>query len=122
MGPIGNSEIIEDKFIKDLAHKENLDVRDDIPGAGLLESFKDMELTANEELQLNQKIVTFYEKTSNYNFEVWSEWCGFFRPFGWILSVVFSKRLQQLNLPLSSMDSAKGIKSTIIKLVERAQR
>jgi hypothetical protein len=42
---------------------------------------------------LNDKIVDFYEKTSNYNFEVWSEWCGFFRPFGWLLSIVFSKRL-----------------------------
>jgi hypothetical protein len=118
-GPIGDTEVIEDKFIKDIALEENLDIHHNIPDAGLLESFEDLELTANEKSKLNQKVVTFYEETSNYNFEVWSEWCGFFRPFGWILSVVFSKRLQQLNLPLSAMDSAKGIRSTIIKLVDK---
>ena len=119
IGPIGDTEIIKDKFINDIAQMENLEVQEDISDVGLLESFDDLELTDNEKALLNHKVVDFYEKTSNYNFEVWSEWCGFFRPFGWLLSIVFSKRLQQLNLPLSSLDSAKGIRSSIIKLVDR---
>jgi len=65
---------------------------------------------------IRPEIIDFYERTSNYDFEFWSEWCGFFQPFGWLLSVLFSKRLQQLNLPLSSMDSSKGINSQILKL------
>lgn len=119
IGPIGDVEIIKDKFIKDIAQKDNLEIRENTVDGGLLQSFNDLELTDNERALLNQKVVNFYEKTSNYNFEVWSEWCGFFRPFGWALSIVFSKRLQQLNLPLSSMDSAKGIQSNIIKLVDK---
>ena len=119
LGPIGETEIIKDSFIKALAQKENLEILHNIPDAGLLESFTELELTEIERTTLNSKVATFYEHTANYHFEVWSEWCGFFRPFGWILSKAFSKRLQQLNLPLSSMDSAKGIKSSIIKLVDR---
>jgi hypothetical protein len=122
IGPIGGTEIIKDSFINDLAQKERLEIQDNNPDAGLLESFKELELTNSEELMLNPKVIRFYERTADYNFEVWSEWCGLFRPFGWILSVVFSKRLQQLNLPLSSMDSAKGIKSSIIKLVDRKDK
>ena len=119
VGPIGGVHIIKDQFINDVALSNNLEIRENLANAGLLESIDDLELTASEKALLNHKIVNFYEKTSNYNFEVWSEWSGLFRPFGWLLSIVFSKRLQQLNLPLSSMDSAKGIKSNIIKLVAR---
>lgn len=119
LAPIGNNEIIKDQFIKELAEDENLEIEQNLPNAGLLESFADLELTDSQKALLNKKIIDFYEKTSNYNFEVWSEWCGLFRPFGWLLSVIFSKRLQQLNLPLSSMDSSKGINSKIIKLVNK---
>jgi len=119
IGPIGDTDIIKDKFIRVLAQNDNLEIQQNQKEAGLLESFDDLQLTANEKELLNSKVVDFYEKTSNYNFEIWSEWCGFFKPFGWLLSVIFSKRLQQLNLPLSSMQSAKGINSNIIKLIDK---
>lgn len=119
VGPIGDTDLIKDKFFRELAQKEKLEIVEDQANSGLLESFSELELTEAEKHLLHPKVIDFYEKTSNYNFEVWSEWCGFFRPFGWLLSFIFSKRLQQLNLPLSSLDSAKGIKSTIVKLVDR---
>ena len=87
-----------------------------------MESFSDLDLSDSEKALINQQVVKFYERTSNYNFEVWSEWCGVFRPFGWLLSIIFSKRLQQLNLPLSSLDSAKGINSSVIKLVDKVTK
>lgn len=119
IGPIGHTDIIKDKFIYELANKENLEIHHNGDDSGLLETFDDLQLTLAEKSMLHPKVVDFYEKTSNYNFEIWSEWCGFFKPFGWLLSVIFSKRLQQLNLPLSSLHSAKGIKSSIIKLVDK---
>jgi hypothetical protein len=119
IGPIGDTKIIKDKFIHDLSQKEDLHIIDDGSLNGLLETFEDLALSDNEKRILDPKVIDFYEKTSNYNFEVWSEWCGLFRPFGWLLSIIFSKRLQQLNLPLSSLDSAKGLKSNIIKLVDK---
>jgi hypothetical protein len=119
LGPIGDTEIIKDKFINDLADNENLEVCENVANVGLLESFEELELTVEEKQLLNPSVADFYEKTANYDFEVWSEWCGIFRPFGWILAIMFSRRLQQLNLPLSSLDSAKGLRSSIIKLKDK---
>ena len=41
--------------------------------------------------------------------EVWSQWCPAMRPFGWLISSIFAKRLQQLNLPLRPLDTAYGL-------------
>ena len=118
-GPMGDTDIIKDKFIAQLADKENLEIKSNTYCSGLLESFDDLQLSVEERKLINLKVIEFYEQTSNYNFEIWSEWCGVFKPFGWLLSVIFSKRLQQLNLPLSSLQAAKGIDSNIIKLVDK---
>ena len=120
IAPIGDTDLIKDKFIFKLAEKENLEIQQNFKDSGLLESFDDLELSSNEKALLNPAVIDFYEKTSNYDFEIWSEWCSLFKPFGWLLSVIFSKRLQQLNLPLRSLHSAQGIKSNITKLVDKA--
>jgi len=122
VGPIGDTDIIKDKFIQVLAKQDNLEIMQNQNGVGLLDNFNDLQLSPDEAKLLIPKVVDFYEKTSNYNFEIWSEWCGFFKPFGWLLSVIFSKRLQQLNLPLNSLHSAKGIDSNIIKLVDKSSK
>ena len=121
-GPLGDHDLIRDKFFHSLAEQENLDIVKDPHDAGLLESFDVLELSDEEASRLQPEVRRFYEKTSRYRFEIWSEWCGFFRPFGWMLSVIFSKRLQQLNLPLNALHAAKGIQSHIIKLVDKKER
>lgn len=119
IGPVGGEDIIKDKFIYELAERENLEVRKNEPNSGLLDSIEQIGVTNQEKLKLNEKVSDFYENTSNYDFEIWSEWKGIFKPFGRLLNLLFSKRLQQLNLPLNSIDSAKGIKSEIIKLIDK---
>jgi hypothetical protein len=61
----------------------------------------------------------FYERTSEFELDAWSEWCGFFRPFGRALALLFSHRLQQLNVPLSLLDSSKGISSCVLQWRDR---
>ena len=122
VAPIGDVDVIANKFVHDLAAKEDLEMEENPKDAGLLESFDELHLSPEEKARLQPEVTRFYENTSNYRFEIWSEWCGVFRPFGWLLSVIFSKRLQQLNLPLSPMHSAKGIQSNIIKLRDRQSR
>ncbi|MFA7274183.1 MAG: hypothetical protein WC044_09950 [Crocinitomicaceae bacterium] len=116
IGPIGNRKIIKDKFITELSDKGNLTIIKNEPNSGLLERIEQIGISTDEKSRLNKKVVDFYEHTSNYDFEIWSEWKGIFKPFGKLLSLLFSKRLQQLNLPLNSIDTAKGLKSEIIQL------
>ncbi|WKN40602.1 hypothetical protein [Tunicatimonas pelagia] len=122
IGPTGHTDIIKDKFIFELARKEDLSIQKNALNSGLLERIEQIGITGQEKERLNKKVVDFYENTSNYNLEVWSEWKGLFKPFGRLLSIIFSKRLQQLNLPLNSIDTAKGIKSEIIKLRSKNER
>lgn len=116
MGPTGDEDIIGNQFIQNLVKDENLKYSSNIANVGLLENISDLDFTQDELDILNKQVIDFYVNTSNYEFEIWSEWKSFFKPFGKALSIIFSKRLQQLNLPLNALDSSKGIKSEIIKL------
>lgn len=120
--PYGDTSKIEDGFINRLAKEQQLQRIENKEGTGLMESINDWQLPDADKARLHPAIIHFYEQTVHYRFEVWSNWCGAFKPFGQLLSVLFSKRLQQLNLPLNPMDSAKGIESNIIKLADEKGR
>jgi hypothetical protein len=116
VGPLGDPDLIGDKFIKRLAIEEKLETSIDQQGYGLIDNFSEFKLSNAEKDRIHPAVIDFYENTSDFNFDFWSEWKGIFKPFGWLLSIIFSKRLQQLNLPLNAMDSARGLDSNIIKL------
>ena len=117
LGPFGDTNIIGADFYKMLAGRENLDVEINSPKSGLL---KDLNvLLNNSPKSINEKIIDFYQQTVNYSFEVWSQWSGVFKPFGWLLAKIFSLRLQQLNVPLSPMDTSRGITSDIVMLKDK---
>jgi hypothetical protein len=67
---------------------------------------------------VDARVAEFYDLTSEYEFDVWSEWRGGFRPFGSALAAIFSRRLQQLNVPLSPLDTSQGISTAVIRLVD----
>ena len=71
---------------------------------------------------VDARVAAFYEKTADFEFDVWSEWCGAFRPFGGALAAIFSRRLQQLNVPLSPLDTKLGITSNVVQLKEQSGR
>jgi hypothetical protein len=48
------------------------------------------------------------------------EWCNAFRPFGALLAFIFSRRLQQLNVPLSALDTSHGISSEVVQLIKES--
>ena len=112
-GPFGHTDVIKDKYIYEIAKKDNLVVEKNERNSGLLEDF---ETTINQAKNVHPKILDFYKNTSNYSVDIWSKWNLFFKPFGFLLSFFFGKRLQQLNVPLNSLDTAQGLKSEIIKL------
>ncbi|MDX1971866.1 MAG: hypothetical protein SFY68_04970 [Candidatus Sumerlaeia bacterium] len=112
LGPIGAIGEKVDQFISRIAKEHDLQVATNRNGVGLLNSFEDFGLT------IKPKIDAFYRHTSDYELDAWTEWKFFFKPFGYIVAVLFSKRIQQLYLPLNSLETSEGIKSEIIQLVD----
>jgi len=117
-GPIAKVEGIGENYFSELASEFGLDVRAGRHGSGLIQNFDLLKGPHFQVDSVQTKVRDFYEHTSDYDLDVWAEWTGVFRPLGRLLTFIFSRRLQQLNLPLSSLDTSRGMTSEIIELVD----
>lgn len=116
-GPVGPSRGIGVQYFSELAARQGLEVRSD--GArGLLADFGALAAADFEPSAVHESVAEFYTRTSDYALDAWAEWCGVFRPFGWLLARLFSRRLQQLNVPLSGLDTSRGMTSDVLQLVD----
>jgi hypothetical protein len=86
--------------------------------AGLVSDFECLATDQFNPATVAPAVSRFYQKTSDYELDAWSQWCGAFRPFGWALAVLFSRRLQQLNVPLSGLDTSLGMTSEVWPVVD----
>ena len=118
MGPFGGTKGIGSKFIKQLATNENLIVDYDRNNKGLIQSIEQLNLSKNELNRLNQEVVDFYENTSNYNLQLAVKWNPFFKGFGILLRIIFSRRIEQLNVPIKSTGDVNILTSEIIQLLD----
>ena len=117
MGPFGEVNGIGEKFIYQLAEKEGLFINRNVRDRGLLKSISQLNLSENELKKLSPKVIDFYEKTSNYELLLDVKWHPSFKVFGFILNRLFSKRINQLNIPLQNNKHEK-ISSEIIELID----
>jgi hypothetical protein len=115
-GPIGKPHYVGKAFFSTLAAELGLSIDDASSGRGLMRDFYALGSSTFDPDVIAQAIVNFYEHTSEYDLDAWAEWRGVFRPFGYVLAYLFSRRLQQLNLPLSALDTSHGITSDVIHL------
>lgn len=118
LGPFGSTKGIGLRFIKDLAEKEHLNIGEKIKDKGLIQSIHQLNLTKDELNLLPQNIIDFYQNTSNYDLELKVKWNPFFKIFGILLRVIFSKRIEQLNVPIQNVADAKELTSEIIQLLD----
>ena len=119
LGPFGETKGIGEKFIQRLAEKEHLVIDNREKNKGLLQSISQLHLTEKELKRLSKEVIDFYENTSNYIFDLKVKWNPFFRVFGVLLKVLFSKRIEQLNIPLDTNENSKALKSEIIQLIDQ---
>jgi len=117
-GPIAGPEGVGSDFFHNLASASGWEVRTDGAPRGLLPDMDALSGSTFHAAGVEPSVRKFYEETSDFDIEVWAEWSGLFRPFGWLLSVLFSRRLQQLNVPLGPMDSAHGTTSEVSEFVD----
>jgi len=117
-GPTGNTRIIGKGFFQEYAKRDDLEIVEG-RSCGLVEDFNSLAGALFDPGRVAAMVRDFYERTTAYDLDNWSEWHGFFKPFGVALAVIFSRRLQQLNIPLSPLDSSKGMSSRVVQMRDR---
>ncbi|HEX3892578.1 MAG TPA: hypothetical protein VHW46_08400 [Terracidiphilus sp.] len=117
-GPVGNTRIIGKTFFRVYAEQHGLELVES-GTRGLMEDFSTLAGRLNDPSTVSPAVHDFYERTSAYELDAWAEWHTLFRPFGNALALLFSRRLQQLNVPLSSLDSSKGMSSAVLQMRDR---
>ncbi|HEX6985853.1 MAG TPA: hypothetical protein VF170_10765, partial [Planctomycetaceae bacterium] len=98
-GPFGECGIIADTYVGRLAAEEGLTVERGVAGAGLIDSADAFGLDAVSRRRLRPEVAAFYERTADYDLDVWSEWSPAFGPGGRLVQWLYSRRLRQLDLP-----------------------
>jgi hypothetical protein len=88
-----------------------------VEGGGLIDDFDRLSGEGFDPARLAPAIVDFYERTSEWRLEVWSQWSSVAWPFGWMLSTVFARRLRQLSLSLRPLDVARGMESRVVAVI-----
>jgi hypothetical protein len=117
--PLGGVEPIGTGIYERVAREEGLEIRIP-PDAGLLPSFNVLRGPSFDPDAVHPQIRHFYEHAAQYHLEVWSEVSLTGRFFLWLLVEFISRRMDQLNFPISSLEVAKGMSSEVLQLVERS--
>jgi hypothetical protein len=117
-GPIAPTTGIAPDYFETLARAEHLVLKRPGGPIGIIPDFSILSGKRFQPAEIQPAVIQFYQETSAYELDVWAEWCGIFRPFGLLLAILFSRRLRQLNVPLSSLDTSRGMASEVLTLVE----
>jgi len=86
--------------------------------AGLLSSFNSLRGPSFDPYTVRPEIRDFYEHAAQYQLEVWTEVSLVGRFFLWLLVEFISRRMDQLNFPISSLEAAKGMSSEVLQLFD----
>lgn len=113
MGPPGR---IGAQFYSYLADRENLKIQPAVD-AGLLPNFDKLRGPDFNPDKIHSEIRDFYEHTACFSLEAWSEAALSSRFFLWGLTTFVSRRMDQLNFPVSSLELAGGMTSEILPMV-----
>lgn len=114
-GPFGG-DTIGDAPYQEAAEAEGLTLERDPVDGGLLPSFAALDGEGFDAGAVHPLIRDFYEHTTAFAMDVWSR--SFF-PANLALALLvttISRQVNQLNFPLSPLDSARGVTSDIILL------
>ena len=80
-GPVGGTHQIGLLFFDDYAAQANLEL---LRGGvqGLIPDFRSLDGETQSLADVAPEVRAFYEETSAYDLDAWSEWHGLFRPLG----------------------------------------
>ena len=117
-GPIGG-KVIGDAPYRDAAAAEELTIERAAKDGGLVPDWTALAGPDFDPAAAHPLVREFYEHTSAFGMDVWSK-SYFPGSIGlWLLVTTISRQVEQLNFPLSPLDTAQGLSSEII-LMRRA--
>jgi hypothetical protein len=115
VGPMGG-DVIGDAPYRDVAAAEGLTVKRGSPDGGLVPSFQALGGETFDASRAHPLVRDFYEHTAAFAMDVWSQ---IYFPASialYLLVKTISRQVDQLNFPLSPLDTAHGMVSEIISL------
>jgi len=115
---LGKPGVIGTGVYQRIAQEEKLELTQPAD-AGLIEDFAALRGPSFDPDQVDPRIRHFYEHAALYRLEVWSEVYFAGKFVLWLLVEFISRRMDQLNFPISSLEVAKGMSSEIVQLRER---
>ena len=116
--PMNDGQTIGDSWLQVAAASHRGTVRTDVQGAGLLSDMAQLDGPGFTAAGLRPEIRHFYEHTSDWRMEVWTQWNPVFQPGGEAISRFFGRRVQQLALPTHPLDVALGMDSRVALIVD----
>jgi len=119
--PLGERGRIGTAIYERIAQREKLEIRSN-RNAGLILDFNSLRGPSFDPDAVRPEVRHFYERTAEYHLEVWSEVHLAGRFFLWLLVEFISRRMDQLNFPISSLEVSKGMSSEVVQLVEAGSR
>jgi hypothetical protein len=114
---LGKPGVIGTSLYQSIAEEEKLEISQP-PDAGQIPSFEGLRGPSFDPDRVDPRIRHFYEHTALYKLEVWSEVYFAGKFVLWLLVEFISRRMDQLNFPISSLEVAKGMTSEIVQLRE----
>ena len=118
LGPFGGTNGIGLRFVQQLAEKENLVIDDQSTNKGLIDSIEQLRLSSDELNSLSKNVIDFYTNTSNYDLRLKTKWNPIFKGLGILVKLIFSKRIEQLNVPIRNLPDSSELTNDIIKLLD----
>lgn len=89
------------------------------PSEGIIDSIAHFGLNPSELQRIHPVILDFYTRTSAFNMDMCFHWHMLFRPVAFLMKALFSKRLQQLNIPVISSDETLKTQSFIVRINDK---
>jgi len=111
--PMHRGSEVADGWLKQAAEGLGGSVAANVPGAGLLCDMARLDGPEFRAADLHPSIRDFYEHTSEWRMEVWTQWNPLFQPGGELISRLWGRRVQQLSLPTRPLDVAYGMDSRV---------
>lgn len=117
-GPVHDGNTVGDGWLQAAADAVGGTVRERDTGAGLLADMSQLDGPGFSAAALRPQVRDFYEHTSQWQMDVWTQWNALFLPAGELVSRCFGRRVQQLALPTRPLDVASGMDSRVATIVD----